>query len=68
MDINTICNNGIYSYRKPNTRYAIPIEVITIDTTRNLVLVFNLNTRKTMKVNADNLSPIQPSKHSTSKK
>ena len=46
MNINDIFTGKNYIYKKPNTRHSLPVEAIATDTSRNMVLVLNLNTHQ----------------------
>ena len=65
MDINQIFTGKNYVYKKPKTRYGLLVEAVATNSSRNMVLVINLNTGKNMSVNADTLSPMQPKKEKT---
>jgi ribose 1,5-bisphosphokinase PhnN len=43
-------------WRKPGKRYGIPVEIVAVNIQKGTVQVFEINTRKTRYVPADQLS------------
>jgi hypothetical protein len=62
MDINAIYTGKRYVYRKPRktgrASFPLLVEVLTVDSSSNMVLVTNLNTGKVLNINANTLEPI----------
>jgi hypothetical protein len=62
MNVNDIYTGKNYVYKKPKARHGLLVEAIATDASHNMVLVLNLNTNKTLRVNAENLSPLRTKK------